>query len=108
MRAMTTRLLGLTAFVGFALLRATAFAADPAPATPPASGDQHRGEFRQACGADLQTYCAASKTRDERHACIEANKDKFSDTCKAFMAAHPRGQGNGQGQASQSGQSTKP
>jgi hypothetical protein len=67
-----------------------ALAADDTPA--PAGGD-HMGGFRQACGADLQTYCSASKTRDERHACVDANKDKFSDTCKTYMAQHPHGHG---------------
>ena len=65
-----------------------AFAAD-APA--PSSGGDHNG-FREACGADLQTYCASAKSRDERRACVQANKDKFSDGCKSFMAAHPRPQ----------------
>jgi hypothetical protein len=68
-----------------------ALAADDTPA--PASGDHHTGGFRQACGADLQTYCSSSKTHEERHACIEANKDKFSDTCKTYMAQHPHGHG---------------
>ena len=65
-----------------------AFAADDAPAT---GGDQ-MGGFRQACGADLKTYCASSTTREERRACVQTNKDKFSDGCKSFMAAHPRPQ----------------
>ena len=64
-----------------------AFAADD----PPATGGGHSG-FREACGADLETYCASSKTRDERHACVQANKDKFSAGCKSFMAAHPHPQ----------------
>ncbi len=68
-----------------------AFAADDAAA--PTGGD-HMSGFRQACGADLQTYCSAAKSHEERHACVEANKDKFSDGCKTYMAAHPRGQGH--------------
>jgi hypothetical protein len=52
------------------------------------SQDQHHGgqAFRQACGADMQTYCSAATTRDARHQCMQDNKDKFSDTCKALMA----------------------
>lgn len=71
-------------------LSGAAFAADP-----PASGDSGGGGwhgFREACGTDLQTYCPNAKSRDERRACVQQNKDKFSDGCKAFMAAHPRPQ----------------
>ena len=76
----------IAATMGFS---GAAFAADP-----PASGDAGGGHsgFREACGTDLQTYCASSTTRDERRACVQANKDKFSDGCKSFMAAHPRPQ----------------
>ena len=100
MKMTAEKTLALAAFVGFTLLGAVAFAADETPA-PAGGNDQHRGEFRQACGADLQTYCATSKTRDERRACIQANKDKFSETCKTFMASHPRGKGEGKDQSSQ-------
>ena len=68
---------------GFAL-------ADDDAAAP--AGSDHMSGFRQACGTDLQTYCSAAKSHEERHACVEANKDKFSDGCKTYMAAHPRGQ----------------
>jgi hypothetical protein len=54
---------------------------------PPPQGG--RAAFQQACGADLQTYCASAQSRDDRHACVQANKDKFSDSCKTFMASHP-------------------
>lgn len=70
-------------------LSGAAFAADSSAA--PASGGGHSG-FREACGADIKQYCDASKTREERHACVVANKDKFSQGCKDFMAAHPRPQ----------------
>ena len=65
-----------------------AFAADT-PAPTSGGGDGHHSGFREACGADLQTYCASSKSHDERRACVDANKDKFSAGCKSFMAAHP-------------------
>ncbi|MGB8364020.1 MAG: hypothetical protein ACLQUZ_16135 [Rhizomicrobium sp.] len=57
--------------------------------------------FTQACGADMQTYCSAAQSRDDRRACMQANKDKFSDACKGFMAshhAHAQMQGTGGGQ----------
>jgi len=57
-----------------------AFAQDQAP--PPAD----RAAFMQACGQDMQTYCASAQNRDDRRACMKANHDKFSDSCKTFMA----------------------
>ena len=94
MAATAAGLLGAVAVAAFAI------AADE-PTPPGDSRGQHRGEFRAACGADLQTYCASSKTRDERRACIRANKDKFSETCKAFMASHRRGKDVGKDEQSQ-------
>jgi len=67
-----------------------AFAQDQTPA--PQGGMQGggmRSQFMQACGADMQTYCASAQTRDDRRACMTANHDKFSDGCKSFMASHP-------------------
>lgn len=52
---------------------------------------QHQGghgAFMQACGADMQTYCSSAQNRDDRRSCMQANKDKFSDACKSFMASH--------------------
>jgi hypothetical protein len=63
---------------------------------PPAGAPQH-GAFKAACGADIQTYCASAQTKDDRHACVKANKDKFSDSCKAFMASRKQGGGQGPG-----------
>ena len=42
--------------------------------------------MREACGADMQKFCA-DKMGPDRRACMEANKDKLSDGCKAAMAA---------------------
>jgi len=61
-----------------------AFAQDQTPA--PRSGGH--GAFMQACGNDMQTYCASAQNRDDRRSCVMANKDKFSDSCKSFMASH--------------------
>ena len=58
----------------------------------------HHGEFRAACGADVQTYCASAQSREDRHACVEANKSKFSQGCQSFLAGHVHGGGNGGGQ----------
>jgi Spy/CpxP family protein refolding chaperone len=82
--------------LSFAACASTAvFAQDQTPA--PQGGMQGggmqgggmHGQFMQACGADMQTYCASAQSRDDRRACVTANKDKFSDSCKSFMAAHP-------------------
>jgi hypothetical protein len=52
-------------------------------------GNTMRSQFMQACGTDMQSYCASAQSRDDRRACVMANHDKFSDSCKSFMAAHP-------------------
>lgn len=59
------------------------------------------GAFMQACGSDMQTYCPQAQTRDDRRACVHANRDRFSDACKSFLAhrmSHMHGQGQGGGQ----------
>jgi len=67
-----------------------AFAQTPAPQQGGAmQGGAMRGQFMQACGTDMQTYCASAQNRDDRRACVMANRGKFSDSCKSFMAAHP-------------------
>jgi hypothetical protein len=52
-------------------------------------GNAMHSQFMQACGTDMQSYCASARSRDDRRACVMANHDKFSDSCKSFMAAHP-------------------
>ena len=52
-------------------------------------GSAMHSQFMDACGGDMQTYCASAQSRDDRRACVMANKDKFSANCKSFMAAHP-------------------
>jgi hypothetical protein len=54
-----------------------------------------RAAFMQACGQDMSTYCATAQTREDRHACVQANQDKFSDGCKAFLANHMAMHGQG-------------
>ena len=44
-----------------------------------------------ACREDAQKFCA-DKTGPDRRACMEANKDKLSDACKAARAARAAGQ----------------
>ena len=64
-------------------------------------GGGNHGAFKAACGADMQTYCASAQTRDDRHACMQTNAAKFSDSCKSFMAAHQHGGGQMQGPGGQ-------
>jgi hypothetical protein len=71
----------LTASVGAALAQNAA----PAP--------NGGGGRMAACRDDAQKLCA-DKRGPDRRACLEANKDKLSDGCKAAMAA--RAAGNGQ------------
>jgi hypothetical protein len=83
---MKTTLLSLSLVFSLACAGA-AFAQDQTQMQGPAGGDNHAA-YKAACGADTQTYCSSAQTKDDRHACVKANKDKFSDTCKAFMASH--------------------
>jgi hypothetical protein len=74
------------------LLAATLLAASAgmAVAQAPAGG----GGRMAACRDDMQKFCA-DKTGPDRRACMESNKDKLSDGCKAARAARmsaPAGQ----------------
>ena len=42
-----------------------------------------------ACREDAQKFCS-DKTGPDRRACMDANKDKLSDACKAARAAAGR------------------
>jgi hypothetical protein len=52
------------------------------------SGGQGGG--MAACREDAQKFCA-DKTGPDRRTCMEANKDKLSDACKAARAARAQG-----------------
>jgi hypothetical protein len=75
------------ASLSLALLIGTANVAtaqdQPLQGPPPAM----HGAFRQACGADMQALCSTAQTREDRRACMRANKDKLSDGCKSFLAS---------------------
>lgn len=93
---MKSMILGLSLVVGMV---GAAFAQDQGGTMQGPSGGDHHGAFRAACGADLQSFCASAQTRDDRHACVEANKAKFSQGCQSFLANHMHGQnGNAGGQ----------
>ena len=57
----------------------------------PAAGGMAAGGGMAACREDAQKFCA-DKTGPDRRACMEANKDKLSDACKAARAARAGGQ----------------
>jgi hypothetical protein len=59
--------------------------------TPPAGGAMAAGGGMAACREDAQKFCA-DKTGPDRRACLEENKDKLSDACKAARAARAAGQ----------------
>jgi hypothetical protein len=69
------------------LLAATAGGAlaQGAGAPPPGGGRM------AACRDDAQKLCP-DKTGPDRRACLDANKDKLSDACKAARAARANGQ----------------
>ena len=75
--------------IGVALLCAAVLAACDAPTTSQSQRGERRGEFRAACGADIQTHCPNAQSRQERRECIAANKEKFSEGCKTYMAQNP-------------------
>lgn len=43
-----------------------------------------RAKMREACGADIQKYCA-DKNGPDRRSCVMENREKFTDTCKAAL-----------------------
>ena len=75
-----------TMLVAAALLTATAASAFAQGAPAPQGGGG-----MAACREDAQKFCA-DKTGPDRRACMEANKDKLSDACKAARAARAAGQ----------------
>ena len=72
-----------TMMMAAALLAATAGGAF-AQQTPQGGGGM------AACREDAQKFCA-DKTGPDRRTCMEANKDKLSDACKAARAARAQG-----------------
>ena len=80
-----------TIFMAAALLSATAGGAfaQGAGTPPPAGGNMAAGGGMAACREDAQKFCA-NRTGPDRRACMQTNKDKLSDACKAARAA--RGQ----------------
>jgi len=64
---------------------ATGAFAQGAGAPPPGGGGL------AACREDMQKFCA-DKTGPDRRTCMEANKDKLSEACKAARAARAAGQ----------------
>ena len=73
----------LSIFVAAGLL-----AAGAALAQAPQGGGNGGGRMA-ACRDDAQKLCAG-KTGPDRRACMEENKDKLSDACKAARAAAGR------------------
>ena len=53
-------------------------------------GGGQGGGGMAACREDAQKFCA-DKTGPDRRTCMEANKDKLSDACKAARAARAQG-----------------
>jgi hypothetical protein len=48
---------------------------------------QDAGGARAACAADFQQYCAGVGPGPGRRQCLEDNKDKLSEGCKAAIGA---------------------
>ena len=79
-----------TTMFAAAMLAMGASAAFAQNGAPPAGGGGGGG--MAACREDAQKFCA-DKTGPDRRTCMEANKDKLSDACKAARAARASGGG---------------
>jgi hypothetical protein len=70
---------------------ATVLIAAASPAFAQGAPQGGGGGGMAACREDAQKFCA-DKTGPDRRTCMEANKDKLSDACKAARAARAGGQ----------------
>lgn len=43
--------------------------------------------FQQACGVELQKFCATAQTRRDQHKCIKQNRTQLSPSCSSYVAA---------------------
>jgi hypothetical protein len=66
------------------------------------------GGMREACSADMKTYCGDAQDRDARRQCMTEHKAQFSQGCQdaiakmqAWRQSHPRPEGQGPGQGPQ-------
>jgi len=51
-----------------------------------------KGGLRNACSADVQKFCANTpRGKGQLRDCLESHQAELSDTCKAQMAARPKG-----------------
>jgi len=75
------------------MMAATVLAVAASGAYAQQSGGQGGGGGMAACREDAQKFCA-DKTGPDRRTCMEANKDKLSDACKAARAARTQGGNN--------------
>lgn len=60
---------------------------------PPMGGPQTGGPpppmgapLRQACGADIQSFCPMAQTPRDRNLCLRQYQDRISSTCSSFLA----------------------
>jgi len=52
-------------------------------------GQEHHGQgFHGACATDIKTYCTSAQSREDRHQCLQTNRDKLSDGCKSMLDSH--------------------
>lgn len=49
-----------------------------------------RHQFREACAADIQKFCA---NEDRKRRCLKQNEDKLSEGCKAALGQRHGGRG---------------
>ena len=82
-RSISSRVLVLA--LPLTLLAGMAFAQSAAPVVAPAAPVV---DVRAACKSDMDAFCPGVERGESRRACVDANKDKFSDSCKAARSAN--------------------
>jgi hypothetical protein len=65
----------------------TAMGCRPHPGGRAMRAEGARGGLRQACGSDLEKFCAADQRGRERRLCLQSHADQLSADCKAALAA---------------------
>ena len=69
-----------------ALASVTSFA-QTAPAADPTAREANMSKFREACGADVQKFCATvDKARGAIRTCLDSHAADLSATCKTARA----------------------
>lgn len=76
----------IAAAIALSVLSTATLAQTTVPQTPaeqPSAKSEARAKFREACGGDVQKFCAnVEKAKGATRACLDANASQLSDACK--------------------------